>query len=174
MSLKTQIALFFIVMGLNCIAQPNLSVKFNLHLDGGSSEGVIITITKNEQEWKTFNLSNSPTTGNIDLELQNVYVFTFSKQGYINKKLRFSTKIPADKMKKDLKFNPYVFDVTLFKQFTKLNTKLDSIVFNQPNVRIAYNIYTDDFDYETQSVKTRTIDSKKTENKMKIDSTTKK
>lgn len=73
------------------------------------------------------------------------YLFIFSQEGYVTKKIDVDTRLKIDRAEDALPFLPFSFEITLFEQYEGVNT----VVFNQPVARIKYNPELDDFDYDT-------------------------
>jgi len=132
-------ALFFCPVLM--LAQEPFEVKYNLRVNGDSKEGTKIVIERDGQKWKSRNGDDGKNT--IALEYQHDYLITFSKTDYVTKKIFISTKVPKDKLKDG--FNPYVFDVTIFKQYNDVNI----VVFGQPVAKIIYKEDIDDFGFDT-------------------------
>jgi hypothetical protein len=123
-----------------------LRVKYNFIVDGGSRDGSRVSIERDGQKWRSRDGDDGKNY--IDLEYQHDYVFSFSKQGYVTKKIFFSTKVPKSMLKDG--FDPYAFDITIFKQMEGV----DLMVFNQPVARVIFNEDLDDFGYDTDYTKT--------------------
>lgn len=73
------------------------------------------------------------------------YLFIFSQEGYVTKKIEVDTYLKFDRTEDALPFLPFSFEITLFEQYEGVNT----VVFNQPVAKIKYNPELDDFDYDT-------------------------
>jgi len=131
--------------GFSAYSQEPLYGYVKLNIDKGNLEGAKIIITENGKDWK--NVSPSKARYEFDLDYGNEYLFTFTKPGYITKKIIFNTKVPGDRIAEG--FVPFPFIVTLFKQYDDINT----VVFNQPVGKIGFNLEVDDFDYDTDYTK---------------------
>jgi flagellar biosynthesis GTPase FlhF len=83
----------------------------------------------------------------LELRLDNNYIISFTKQGYITKRIAFDTRMPIDRSKQEL--YPFNFEVILFPQYEGLNV----VVFNQPVAKIFFDPLLDDFDYDTDYTK---------------------
>ena len=131
--------------GFSAYSQEPLYGFVKLNIDKGNLEGTQIIITENGKAWK--NVSPSKARYEYDLDYGNEYLFTFTKPGYITKKIIFNTKVPEDRIAEG--FVPFPFIVTLFKQYDDINT----VVFNQPVGIIGFSLEVDDFDYDTDYTK---------------------
>jgi len=120
-------------------------IKYNFIIDGGNRDGSKISIERDGQKWRTRDGDDGKNY--IDLDYQHEYIFSFSKQGYVTKKIYVSTKVPQSIIKDG--FDPYAFDITIFKQVEGVNI----VVFNQPVARIIYNEDLDDFGFDTDYTK---------------------
>lgn len=130
----------------NSWGQSNgLRVKYNLFVDDGKSDGSKVTIERDGQKWKV--RDGADGKNNIDLDYQHDYIFSFSKNGYVTKKVFISTKVPKSSIKDG--FDPYVFDITIYKQFEGVNV----VMFNQPVARIVFKEDIDNFEYDTDYTK---------------------
>lgn len=128
------------------IAQvKSLSVKYNFIINGGNRDGSRVTIERDGQKWRA--RDGDDGKNNIELEYQHDYVFSFSKQGYVTKKIFISTKVPKSVLKDG--FDPYSFDITIFKQMEGVNI----VVFNQPVAKVVYKEDIDDFGFDTDYTK---------------------
>lgn len=149
--LKNRTKLFVVVCltlfsSVLAIAQAKqLKVKFNFIVDGGSRDGSKVSIERDGQKWRTRDGDDGKNY--IDLDYQHDYIFSFSKNGYVTKKIAFSTKVPKSIIKDG--FDPFSFDISIFKQSDAINI----VMFNQPVARIEYKEDIDDFGYDTDYTK---------------------
>ncbi len=127
--------------GFAVLAQPPLHVISDLSIDGGSKTDSKIVIERDGQKWRGRN-GDDPKSF-TELECQHDYVFTFSKKGYVTKKIFISTKVPENTAKSG--FKSFYFEVTLFRQVDGV----DILIFNQPVAKIIYNPEVGDFTYDT-------------------------
>ena len=144
-----RLLLFLSLLGFSSLLSAQdglLKVNLKFLIDNGNRDGAKIAIQKDGQGWKSFDSDGKKES--VDLPYGHEYLFTFSKPGYITKRIFFSTKLP-DEMKDRDDFRPYLFQVTIFKQYDDVNIT----VYNQPVGRIAYSNVTDDFDYDTDYTK---------------------
>lgn len=146
--LKIVLVLFVITIfcGTNLLAQEKYRIKFNLIIDEGNTAGSKVSAERDGQKWKSIDGDDGKSY--IDLDYQHDYIISFSKPGYITKKIAISTKVP----KKSLQggFDPFVCDVTLFKQYDGVNI----VIFNQPVAKVEFRTDIDDFDFDTDYTKT--------------------
>lgn len=116
-------------------------MKYRLIVDDGNKEGSKITIEKDGKKWKSRNGDDG--SDDVALEYQHDYLFSFSKPGYVTKKIFISTKVPKSALKDG--FDPYAFDITIFKQYEGVNI----VMFNQPVAKIVYRPEEDNLGYDT-------------------------
>ncbi len=150
--------LFLGSYGIRAQGDP-LRVKYNFIVDDGDKIGAKLVIEKDGHPWRQRDEKDGK--GVIDLDYQHDYVMSFSKPGFITKKIAVSTKLPK-KMVQD-GFAPLLFDVTIFKQYDGINI----VVFNQPVARYAYLEDKDDFGYDTDYTKSILAQVKKAEDELK-------
>lgn len=136
---------FLLVLTLPAAAQQKLKTPVKLKIEDGDFEGVSVVI-KNTTTGET---NSVPGTSkfDLDLKLNCDYVISFSKPGYITKKIALNTNSPGDRAAQG--FYPFNFEVNLFKQYDGVNI----VIFNQPVGKISYNRLIDDFDYDTDYTK---------------------
>jgi hypothetical protein len=144
---------------LNAQVEP-LRVKFNLIVNDGSKAGAKVVIERDGKKWKQ--KDGEDGRGYVDLDYQHEYVLSFSKPGFITKKIAVSTKLPQKVLKDG--FEPLIFDVTIFKQYDGVNI----VIFNQPVARYAFLQEKDDFGYDTDYTKTILSEIKKVEDELKV------
>lgn len=83
----------------------------------------------------------------LKLEYGNNYLLSFSKPGYITKKIEVNTDVPEEHGKQG--FEPYKIGVRLFKQYQGVNI----VVYNQPVALIKYLADLDGFNYDVDYTK---------------------
>ncbi|HKR03238.1 MAG TPA: hypothetical protein VJY62_01275, partial [Bacteroidia bacterium] len=139
---------FFFYFFFPCIsyAQPrSINVQVNFKVEEGNYE-------------KSYMIMENVTTGekqtlpgqskySVNLKVNNNYILSFNKPGYITKKIELNTSAPADRI--DQGFYPVPMIVILIKQYDGVNI----VVFNQPVAKYKYSKITDDFDYDTDYTK---------------------
>jgi hypothetical protein len=137
--------LLFLFVTLGAMAQSSeflITGKFKV--DGGSNSDAKIVLEKNGQRVKTI---EGTSRFDIGLDFDAVYVVSFEKEGYVSKRLRFDTHVPA--ARKGTGFYPFEFTIEIFEQYDDVNV----VVFNQPVGQIAYSDLIDEFDYDTDYTK---------------------
>lgn len=119
-----------------------------MKVDKSTVDQAHLTISKDGSPFKTGGVEKN---GKFDFILQfnHVYLFTFSKPGYVTKKILIDTHIPDDKVAEGKKFDPFEFIVTVFSQTDSEN----KYAYNQPVARIHYSEFIDEFDYDTDYTK---------------------
>lgn len=141
----TTLILLFLFVGLSAFSQNSeflITGKFKV--DGGSNSDAKIVLEKNGQRVKTI---EGTSRFDIGLDFDAIYVVSFEKEGYVSKRLRFDTHVPASR--KEIGFYPFEFTVEIFEQYDDVNV----VVFNQPVGQIAYSDLIDEFDYDTDYTK---------------------
>jgi len=120
----------------------SVPVKFKV-VDGNYDESQIL-VQRNGTTSQTI-----PGKERLTLELayNTSYIISFTKPGYITKKISIDTHVPADRIGQG--FEPYNYGVNLFKQYDGINT----VIFNQPVAKIAFSKRIDDFDYDVDYTK---------------------
>jgi len=96
----------------------------------------------------------------IKLEYGNNYLLSFSKPGYITKKIEVNTIVPIERGKQG--FEPYKIGVRIFKQYEGVNI----VVYNQPVALIKYLADLDAFNYDVDYTKSILSVLTDTENKL--------
>lgn len=134
---------FFILGTLK--AQEPFKIYGKYMVNGGSVIGAKISIEKNGVTVKV--LDQDKSKFEFPLEYDCDYIFSFIKEGYVTKKVQVSTKIPKEKQ--TLEFEPFKFDVEIFKQYAGVNT----VIYNQPVGKIRFNDVLNEFDYDTDYTK---------------------
>ncbi|MBL0343221.1 MAG: hypothetical protein IPP71_21600 [Bacteroidetes bacterium] len=135
----------FLFLNLSAFAQQKLKTPIKLNIEDGNFEQVSVVVKNNT----TGETNTVPGTAKFDLDLKVGcdYILSFSKPGYITKKIALNTNAPADRASQG--FYPFNFEVNLFKQYDGVNI----VVFNQPVGKISFNRLIDDFDYDTDYTK---------------------
>lgn len=149
------------VCPFNVFAQTDpLRVKYNFVIDDGDRSGTKVDIERDGASWKQ--RDGTDAKNYIDLEFQHEYVMTFSKPGFITKKIAISTVVPKKNL--DEPFDPLTFNVTIFRQYEGVNV----VVFNNPVARYAYLAKKGFFEYDTDYSKTIISQVKKAEDELKV------
>ncbi|MFM7176217.1 MAG: hypothetical protein ACKO0X_02195 [Bacteroidota bacterium] len=125
--------------------QSRVSVPVKIKVEDGDMTGVTVVL----RNLTTGENNEVPGQQRLDLELRldNNYIISFTKQGYITKRVAFDARMPAGRSNQDL--YPFNFEVILFPQYEGLNV----VVFNQPVAKIFFDPLLDDFDYDTDYTK---------------------
>ena len=134
----TFLLFMFILFSANSFAQEKCIVKGNVTVSGGDLTGVKITIYKDsEQE----SVRNVPKSGKFSysLDFGYDYIFEFSKNEFVTKRVSVSTYVPQDVLERDSRFPPSKFSIELFRFFPGI----DLSIFDQPIGMIMYNSETD-------------------------------
>jgi hypothetical protein len=135
----------FSISSLSLMAQESIQVYGKMKLEKGSLDGTIELHADGVRESRR-KVSGSGKFSYI-IEPNIDYIFSFSQEGYVTKKISFNTKIPGGR--EDIGHAPFEFQVTLFKQYEGVNF----VVFNQPVGKIKFSEEIDDFDYDTDYTK---------------------
>ncbi|PKQ60311.1 hypothetical protein BZG02_19855 [Labilibaculum filiforme] len=124
-------------------AQNKYSVFGKVKIENGSIDNTRITILKNAEKMESKIVDDS---GKFEytLDFGNEYIFEFSKEGFVTKKVSVSTFVPLEILSRDNQFPPFKFMVSLFPAYEGL----DLSVFDQPMGMIMYDKELDDFDYD--------------------------
>lgn len=126
-------------------AQSRLKTPIKLKIEDGNYEDVSV-VMKNNTTGES-NTVAGVSKFDLDLKINCDYVISFSKPGYITKKIALNTTAPADRITQG--FYPFNYEVVLFPQYDGVNI----VIFNQPVGKISYNRLIDDFDYDTDYTK---------------------
>ncbi len=146
---RTLLMAFTLATTLLAAGQNRFTVNGRLKIEGGDLSGARAVVYKNGQKERT--VTSGLNKFSLDLELNQNYLISFEKDGYVSKKLSFNTKVPAEAMAGP--FTAFDYGVSLFKQYDDINI----VVFNQPVGVIRYEPSQKDFDYDTDY--TRSIQS---------------
>lgn len=127
------------------LGQSKFTVNGRVKIEGGDLEGSRVVVFKNGVKERTITAGLNKFS--LDLEINQSYVMSFEKNGFVAKKISFNTKAPAEAVPNG--FTPFDFAVSLFKQYDDINL----VVFNQPVGMIHYDSKLGDFDYDTDYTK---------------------
>jgi hypothetical protein len=133
------------LLTLQASSQNRLKVPVSINIEDGDFSEVSVVI-KNVTTGESNSIKGAPKL-DLDLKLDNDYIISFSKPGYITKKMAINTNAPADRAAQG--FYPYDFVMNLFPQYEGVNI----VIFNQPVGKVFYNRLIDDFDYDTDYTK---------------------
>ena len=137
------IFLFFSLIG-DTYSQPPLQITGKFIVDKGNLENAEISIVKDFKPFSTIYPERAKFSFN--LEYNSNYLIVFSKNGYISKKVAIDTHAPEEVIPDG--FAPYIFDVTLFKEYEGVNT----LVFDKPIGKITYDDQKEDFVYDGHEI----------------------
>ncbi len=138
--------LFSLLIPRYSYAQPrtvNVQINFKVE-DGNFDKAYVVMENLTTGEKQTLPGQSKYA---VNLKLNNDYILSFTKPGYITKKIQLNTAAPADRI--DQGFYPIPMMVILIKQYDGVNI----VVFNQPVAKYKYSKVTDDFDYDTDYTK---------------------
>lgn len=136
---------FLFLAGTLVLGQGKFTLNGRMKIEGSDLSGARAVIYKNGEKDRTVTTNLNKFT--LELDLNENYVISFEKPGFVAKKLSFNTRVPADAVTKG--FTPFEFAVSLFKQYDDINI----VVFNQPVGVIRYESGLGDFDYDTDYTK---------------------
>ena len=127
------------------VAQPRVSVPVKIKVEDGGMEDVTVVL-RNVTTGETNEIPGSQRV-DLELKLNNSYIISFTKTGYITKRVSFDAGMPTARSSQDL--YPFNFEIVLFPQYEGVNI----VVFNQPVAKIFFDPLLDDFDYDTDYTK---------------------
>lgn len=137
---------FFLYLGNNqAISQEKYSVFGKVKVENGNIDNTFITILKNAEKQESKLVDNSGKF-EYSLEFGHEYIFEFSKDGFVTKRVSISTFVPTEVLNRDNQFPPFKFMVSLFPAYEGL----DLSIFDQPMGMIMYDKELDDFDYDRE------------------------
>ncbi|NNC85277.1 MAG: hypothetical protein HKN75_04290 [Bacteroidia bacterium] len=119
-----------------------------MKVDKSSLDQAHLTISKDGSPFKTGGVEKNGKF-NFILQFNHVYLFTFSKPGFVTKKILIDTHIPDEVAAEGKRFDPFEFIVTVFSQTDTEN----KYTYNQPVARIHYSEFIEEFDYDTDYTK---------------------
>ncbi|MEZ4755263.1 MAG: hypothetical protein R2817_00380 [Flavobacteriales bacterium] len=149
LSIRTILLAFWCFSSALLSAQSRFTVNGRMKVEAGDLAGARVVVYKNGVKERT--ITQNLAKFSLDLDLQQNYILSFEKDGFVSKKIAFNTKVPGSAVGND--FIPFDFAVSIFKQYDDVNI----VVFNQPVGIIRYESSTGDFDYDTDY--TRSIQS---------------
>ncbi|MFT5920265.1 MAG: hypothetical protein ACI9FU_002083, partial [Granulosicoccus sp.] len=140
-------SLLFVLAHLTSYAvfAQDVVVLVKFQVDGSGMNGAEVKLTKNEGQTIAQPGKSKMT---FSLEYGNIYQLSFAKEGYITKKISINTKrVPLEIQEEgDTDFD---FAIEIFKQYEGVNT----VVFNQPVAKYAFDPQVDEFIYDTDYTK---------------------
>ena len=139
-------AIAFLALVATSVAQEGrFTINGRVKIEGGSIDDTKVVVYRNGVKDRVVN--NNLSKFALDLDLNQSYVLSFEKDGFVTKKLSFDTHAPAEAIANG--FTPFEFAVSMFKQYDDVNM----VVFNQPVGKIRFEPTVDDFDYDTDYTK---------------------
>ncbi len=145
LSIRTLLVAALCLCGALLSAQPRFTVNGRMKVEAGDLAGARVVVYKNGVKERT--ITQNLSKFSLDLDMQQNYILSFEKDGFVSKKIAFNTKVPGEAVGND--FIPFDFAVSIFKQYDDVNI----VVFNQPVGIIRYESSTGDFDYDTDYTK---------------------
>jgi hypothetical protein len=152
-------SLLLIIVTSECHAQDPFKIYGKFIVDDGKVTGAMIKVEKNGKQVRLEEVTKSRF--DYPLEYDCEYIFSYIKDGYITKKVAVSTFVPKEKQ--SLEFEPFKFDVEIFKQYEGVNT----VIYNQPVGKIRFNDVLNEFDYDTDYTKSIQSELAKAEKALK-------
>jgi hypothetical protein len=137
-----------------------IAVNAKFKIDGNSNYSDAYMVL--ERDGKAIQTLTGQSSYKLNLEIGADYIMSFSKPGYITKKINFNTYVD-DTARVNEGFESYPFTVVLLKQYDGVNI----VVFNQPVGKIHYSDKYDDFDYDTDYTKSIQSAVEKAEEELK-------
>lgn len=154
---RIYILLFLPFVMTNAVAIPfgslNLPVQFVI--ENGDFTNSTVNVKKNGEVVLSM---LGERNMHLKLEYGNKYLLSFSKPGYITKKIEVNTEVALEHGKQG--FEPYKIGVRLFKQYEGVNI----VVYNQPVAIINYQASIDAFEYDVDYTKSILSELTTTEN----------
>ncbi|WP_460023919.1 hypothetical protein [Marinifilum fragile] len=141
--IKLSAVIFLVFSHFSISAQEKYSVTGKVKIENGSIDNTFITIYENAVKLESKLVDNNGKF-TCDLDFGNDYIFEFSKEGFVTKKVSVSTFVPEEVLSRDSQFPPFKFTVSLFPAYEGL----DLSIFDQPMGMIMYDKELDNFDYD--------------------------
>ncbi|WP_321516874.1 hypothetical protein [Marinifilum fragile] len=141
--IKLSAVIFLVFCHFSISAQEKYSVTGKVKIENGSIDNTFITIYENAVKLESKLVDNNGKF-TCDLDFGNDYIFEFSKEGFVTKKVSVSTFVPEEVLSRDSQFPPFKFTVSLFPAYEGL----DLSIFDQPMGMIMYDKELDNFDYD--------------------------
>lgn len=120
------------------IAQEKCTVKGYVTINGGDLNSVKITLYKDSEQVSVRNVAKNGKFS-YTLDFGYDFIFEFSKDDFVTKRVSVSTYVPQDVLERDSRFPPCKFSIELFRFFPGI----DLSIFDQPIGMIMYNNETD-------------------------------
>lgn len=154
---RIYILLFLSFVITNAIAIPfgSLNMPVQFVIENGDFTNSTVNVKKNGEVVLS---KLGERNMHLKLEYGNAYLLSFSKPGYITKKIEVNTNVAVEHGKQG--FEPYKIGVRLFKQYEGVNI----VVYNQPVALIKYQASIDGFGYDVDYTKSILSELTTTEN----------
>lgn len=140
--LKYSYLLFFILVSTffssHAFAQEKCTVKGDVTINEGDFSNVKITLYRDSEQVSVRNVAKNGKFS-YTLDFGYDFIFEFSKEDFVTKKIRISTYVPQSVLERDSRFPPCKFSIELFRFFPGI----DLSIFDQPIGVIMYNNETD-------------------------------
>lgn len=156
---KIQLFYIFTLIAAVAQAQDPFKIYGKFIVDDSNLSGAKIRIEKNGKQVRLEEVTKARF--DYPLEYDCEYIFSYMKEGYITKRVAVSTHVPKEKQ--SLEFEPFKFDVEIFKQYEGVNT----VIYNQPVGKIKFNDVLNEFDYDTDYTKSIQAELAKAEGELK-------
>jgi hypothetical protein len=137
--------ILLLLIGLEAAAQEPFKIYGKFMVNDGSLNSGKIKVEKNGKQVSLVEAKKSKFEFALEYDCQ--YVFSYIKEGYVTKKVEVNTYVPKEKQ--SLEFEPFKFDVEIFKQYEGVNT----VIYNQAVGKIKFNDVLNEFDYDTDYTK---------------------
>ncbi len=137
------ISLLVLLLGANLYAEKNgITIYGTYKVNGGDAEGVQIRLLRNGIKEKSSISGSGKFKYGLDFNTQ--YELSFSKSGYITKKIVISTDVPERVLESNSDFPPFKIEVELFPKVEGG----DYSIFDEPVAMVIYDKELDDFDFD--------------------------
>lgn len=140
--LRIIFVVLFCMLSISLFAKEGITIYGTYTVNGGATSGVQIRLLRNG-----INETNN-RSGNgkfeYDLQFNNQYELSFSKAGYITKKVVISTDVPERVLKSNSNFPPFKIEIELFRAVEGG----DYAIFDEAVALVIYDKELDDFDFD--------------------------
>jgi len=126
------------------LPERRIEVDGKIVVDEGSAVGVTVVVEKNGKKVETPSVSSSGIF-EFDLLFDADYLITFSKEGYVTKKLKFNTRAPQDV--KNAGLMPFTMNILLHKPLPGA----DNVSMPYSTIRFVNDL--NDFDYDKEEMR---------------------
>ncbi len=165
--LKYTSLVFFIFVSTffssHAFAQEKCTVKGNVTINEGDLNGVRITLYKDSEQVSVRNVAKNGKFS-YTLDFGYDFIFEFSKNDFVTKKVSVSTYVPQEVLERDSRFPPCKFSIELFRFFPGI----DLSIFDFPIGMIMYNNETDLIETDLSFLTDIEAELKRVENETKL------